>query len=424
MMYMIMLRTCNMCVMGRHFKGGTQMKKKFAWLLIIAMVVMSFAACSSQPEATDNTDASTDAPATDATSTEMEVIKIGIFEPMTGANAAGGAMEVEGIQLANQLFPEVLGKKIELVLVDNKSDKVEAANAATRLIDKEGVVAIIGSWGSSLSMAAGPIAQDAQVPVVAASATNPLVTLGNDYYFRVCFIDSFQGVVMANYAYNELGARKAAIIQEISNDYSIGLAKFFTDAFIQLTGDKDAIVAVSNYNTGDQDFTAQLQNVAGTSPDVVFAPGNYSESALLIKQAKEQGIDLPFLGGDTWETPEFLDIGGDAVNGATFSTFFASEVPITETSTIFLDAYRAAYGKEPAAVTALGFDAYLVILDAIERAGSFDPVKIKEALATTTNYPGAAGMISLDVNGDAVKSAILKTVEDGNFVYKSIVEPF
>lgn len=388
------------------------------------MVVMSFAACSSQPEATDNTDASTDAPATDATSTEMEVIKIGIFEPMTGANAAGGAMEVEGIQLANQLFPEVLGKKIELVLVDNKSDKVEAANAATRLIDKEGVVAIIGSWGSSLSMAAGPIAQDAQVPVVAASATNPLVTLGNDYYFRVCFIDSFQGVVMANYAYNELGARKAAIIQEISNDYSIGLAKFFTDAFIQLTGDKDAIVAVSNYNTGDQDFTAQLQNVAGTSPDVVFAPGNYSESALLIKQAKEQGIDLPFLGGDTWETPEFLDIGGDAVNGATFSTFFASEVPITETSTIFLDAYRAAYGKEPAAVTALGFDAYLVILDAIERAGSFDPVKIKEALATTTNYPGAAGMISLDVNGDAVKSAILKTVEDGNFVYKSIVEPF
>jgi branched-chain amino acid transport system substrate-binding protein len=228
---------------------------------------------------------------------------------------------------------------------------------------------------------------------------------------------------MANYAYNELGAKKAAIIQEISNDYSVGLAKFFTDAFKKMTGDEDAIVAVSSYNTGDQDFTAQLQNVAQKNPDLIFAPGNYSESALLIKQAKEQGIDLPFLGGDTWETPEFLEIGGDAVNGATFSTFFASEVPITETSKVFLDEYRKAYDKEPAAVTALAFDAYLVILDAIERAGSTDPKAIRDALAVTADYPGAAGIISLDENGDAVKSAILKVVEDGKFTYKAIVEP-
>ncbi len=316
-----------------------------------------------------------------------------------------------------------MGKKVQLVIVDNKSDKVEAANAATRLVDKEEVVAIIGSWGSSFSMAAGPIVSDAEVPAVGASCTNPLVTVGNDYYFRVCFIDSFQGVVMANYAVNEVGAKKAAIIQEISNDYSVGLAKFFTDAFKQLTGDEEAIVAVASYNTGDQDFTAQLQNVAGENPDVIFAPGNYSESALLIKQAKEQGIDLPFLGGDTWEAPEFLDIGGDAVNGATFSTFFASEVPITEMSETFLNEYRTAYDKEPAAVTALGFDAYLVILDAIERAGSADPKAIRDALAETADYPGAAGMISLDENGDAVKSAILKTVEDGTFTYKTIVEP-
>ncbi len=394
------------------------MKKILIWALVLAM---AFALIGCAPQESDQTEQAPDK--TEAPKADSDVIKIGVFEPMTGANAAGGAMEVEGIQLANKLYPEVLGKKVELVIVDNKSDKVEAANAATRLVNKEKVNAIIGSWGSSFSMAAGPIAMDGKVPAVGASCTNPLVTLGNDYYFRVCFIDSFQGVVMANYAFNKEGAKKAAIIQEISNDYSVGLAKFFTDAFKQLTGDENAIVAVANYNTGDQDFTAQLQTVAAANPDIIFAPGNYSESALLIKQAKEQGIDIKFIGGDTWETPEFLEIGGDAVNGATFSTFFASEVPITDTSKEFLDKYRAEYNKEPAAVTALSFDAYLVILDAIERAGSADPVAIRDALAKTADYPGAAGMISLDENGDAVKSAILKTVEDGKFVYKTIIEP-
>jgi len=203
-----------------------------------------------------------------------DVVKIGVFEPLTGANAAGGAMEVEGIKLANKLYPEVLGKKIELVIVDNKSDKVEAANAATRLVDKDKVVAIIGSWGSSLSMAAGPIAMNAKIPVVGASCTNPLVTKDNPYYFRVCFIDPFQGTVMANYAFKELKAKKTAIVQEVSNDYSVGLAKFYTDAFKALTKDDKAVVGVSNYNTGDQDFTAQLTNLKNLKPDVIFPPGN------------------------------------------------------------------------------------------------------------------------------------------------------
>ena len=354
---------------------------------------------------------------------EPEVIKIGVFEPMTGANAAGGAMEIEGVELANKLYPEVLGKKVELVILDNKSDKVEAANAATRLVEKDKVTAIIGSWGSSFSMAAGPIVQNAQVPTVGASCTNPLVTKGNEYYFRVCFIDPFQGTVMANYAYNELGARKTAIVQEISNDYSVGLAKFYTDAFKEMTGDENAVVGVANYNTGDQDFTAQLTNMKQLNPDVIFAPGNYTESALLVKQARELGINIPILGGDTWEAPEFLDIGKQSVEGAVFSTFFTTEVPITPESEIFLKEYRAAYGKEPASVTALGYDAYLVILDAIKRAGSLDRVAIRDAIAETADFPGAAGMISLDATGDAVKSAVIKQVKDGTFVYLATVEP-
>ncbi|NLM36840.1 MAG: ABC transporter substrate-binding protein [Firmicutes bacterium] len=354
---------------------------------------------------------------------ESNVIKIGVFEPITGANAAGGQLEVEGVKLANKLYPEVLGKKVELVIADNKSDKVEAATAAARLVEKEKVTAIIGSWGSSLSMAAGDIVRQGKVPTVGASCTNPLVTAGNDYYFRVCFIDPFQGTVMANYAYSKLGAKKAAIIQEVNNDYAVGLAQFFMFSFKQLTGDQNCILAVANYNTGDQDFSAQLTNIKAQNPDVIFAPGNFTESALIISQARKLGITCPIIGGDTWETQEFLDIGKEAVEGAVFSTFFATETPITEESAKFIEAYRAEYKKEPAAVAALGYDAYILILDAIKRAGTTDRVKLRDEIARTKNFPGAAGFITLDENGDAVKNAVIKVVKDGKFAYLDTIEP-
>ncbi|NSA01486.1 ABC-type branched-subunit amino acid transport system substrate-binding protein [Clostridium beijerinckii] len=188
-------------------------------------------------------------------------------------------------------------------------------------MEQEQVNAIIGSWGSGNSMAAGDVVQDAKVPAVAASATNPLVTAGNDYYFRVCFIDPFQGTVMAKYAANKLQAKKVALLQEVSSDYSVGICKFFTDEFIKITGDKDAIIAKANYNTGDQDFTAQLTNIKSSNPDVIFAPGNFTEGAMIIKQARQLGITTPIIGGDTWETPEFLDIGKEDVDGTVFSTF-------------------------------------------------------------------------------------------------------
>ena len=390
--------------------------KKISWLLVLVLIAtMGLTACSAPAE---------EAPADEAPAEEaQEVVKFGVFEPLTGANAAGGAMELEGLEIAQELYPEVLGMPIEVVIVDNKSDKVEAANAATKLVDQDKVNAVIGSWGSSFSMAAGPIVMDAGVPAVGTSCTNPLVTLGNDYYFRVTFIDSFQGVVMANYAYEVLGATKVAIVQEISNDYSVGLVKFFTDEFIRLTGDENSIIAVASYNTGDQDFTAQLTNIKTLEPDAIFAPGNYSESAMLIKQAKELDITAPFLGADTWETPEFIDIGGEAVNGTVFSTFFDSQVPLTPESEVFLDAYRAKFGKEPASVTALAYDAYILLVNAIERAGSADPAAIRDALAETNGFDGAAGVISLDANGDAVKNAVIKTIEGGEFTYLTTIAP-
>jgi branched-chain amino acid transport system substrate-binding protein len=390
-------------------------RKRNALILLVTFLILSLivAGCGGNKK---------EEPKKEDTETS-EVIKIGVFEPMTNANAAGGAMEVEGIQLANDLYPEVLGKKIKLVIADNKSDKVEAANAVTRLVEKEKVVAIIGSWGSSFSMAAGPIVKENKIPAVAASATNPLVTKGNDYYFRVCFIDPFQGKVMANYAFNQIGAKKAAIIKEVSNDYAVGLAKFFSDEFVKLTGDPKSIVANVDYQTNDQEFSAQLQAAAQANPDVIFAPGNFTESALIIKQAREQGIDIPIIGGDTWEAPEFLQIGGEAVEGAVFSTFFTSEVPITKESEKFLAEYRKKYNEEPSSVAALGYDAYLVIRAAIEKAGSTDPVKIRDEIAKTKDFVGAAGIITLDENGDAVKSAVIKKVENGKFVYQATVEP-
>jgi len=382
------------------------MKKTFSLLTLAAALAasVSIVACSSS-------------------STDSDVIKIGVFEPLTGANGAGGADEYDGIKLANKLFPEVLGKKVQLVVVDNKSDKVEAANAATVLAQKEKVNAVLGSWGSSLSMAGGPIFAEAKIPAVAVSATNPAVTKGNDYYFRVCFLDPFQGTVGAAYAFNELKAKKVAIIREVSNDYSVGLAKFFVDHFVKLSGDEKSIVATADYNTGDQDFSAQLTNIKQFEPDVIFAPGNYTESALIIKQARDLGITAKFIGGDTWDINAFLEVGGPAVEGAIVSTFFANDVPINKTSEAFLKSFRDEYKKEPPAVAALGYDAYLVVLDAIKRANSADPQKIREALTQTKDFEGSAGSITINAERNADKAAVFKTVKDGKFVFLTTVKP-
>ena len=397
------------------------MKRRIFSTLTLAALVTAAATlvgCSKQPAAS-----STDSSAPAAATASADVIKIGVFEPLTGANGAGGTEELEGIRLANKLYPEVLGKKVELVVVDNKSDKVEAANAATVLTQKDKVNAVLGSWGSSLSMAGGPIFADAKIPAVAISATNPNVTIGNEYYFRVCFLDPFQGTAGAAYAFDTLKAKKVAIVREVSNDYSVGLAKFFVDHFTKLTGDPASVVATADYNTGDQDFTAQLTNIKKANPDVIFAPGNYTESALIIKQARALGITAPFIGGDTWDIDSFLQVVGPAVEGAVVSTFFANDVPINKTSEDFLKAYREEFKKEPSAYAALGFDGYRVVLDAITRAGSADPQKIRDALAQTKGFEGAAGEITINANRDADKPAVFKQVKDGKFVFLSTVKP-
>lgn len=353
---------------------------------------------------------------------DSNVVKVGVFLPLTGDNAAGGELELRGIKLANQLHPEVLGKKVELVVADNKSDKAEAASVAARLIEKDKVSVLVGSYGSSLSMAAGNIVKENKVPAVGTSCTNPQVTANNDYYFRACFIDPFQGKVMAEYAHQN-GFKKVAVVQEVSNDYSVGLAKFFREEFVKLTGDENSIVDVANYQTGDKDFTAILTNIKALNPDAVFAPGNFTESALLVKQARQLGITAPFMGGDTWETQEFIDVGGKDVEGVALSTAFDREKASTEEAKKFLDAYTKEYNGEPSALTAMAYDAYLIAVNGIEKAGTAtDTVKIRDAIAATKDLECVTGMTTLDKNGDPIKGVVIKTVRDGKFTFKDYVE--
>ncbi|HDK26225.1 MAG TPA: ABC transporter substrate-binding protein [Candidatus Atribacteria bacterium] len=354
-------------------------------------------------------------------------IVIGVHEPMTGPIAAGGQMTMEGVNLAFEQTPTVLGKPIKMVLVDNKGEKVEAANAISRLIEFEKVIAIVGSYGSTVTIAGGEVANRAGIPMVGCSPTNPLCTLGKPFVFRACFIDPFQGAVMANFAVNDLKAKTAVVIQDIAADYSVGLSNFFRESFIKLTGDKASVLGLISYQgggIGDQDFTAQLSFAAGKNPDVIFIPGaSYGDVALMIIQAREMGIDAIFLGGDTWEAPEFLEVGGKAIEGSYFSTHFDATAITTKAAEKFNKDFMDKYGKQPSAFAALGFDAYNIVIDAIKRANSSDPKAIRDAIAETKDFEGVTGIITLDENGDAIKDAVIKKVEDGKFKYVTTVHP-
>ena len=348
---------------------------------------------------------------------EAEPIKIGIFEPLTGANAAGGQMELEGIKVAHSLKGEVLGRKIVLVEMDNKSDDVEAVTAAERLVNEEKVAVVVGSWGSSVCIAAGPTFEAAKIPAIGTSCTNPLVTLDNDYYFRVCYLDDFQGTLLANFA-KQNGYMKAGVIVDVSDTYAIGLRNFFVEAY-----GKDNIVAEAKFNKGDQDFTAQITTVMAANPDVIFAPSGYTEAGLMMAQARQMGYnDVLFLGGDTWETEAMIEVGGAATEACRFTTFFDADAEPTAESKQFLEAYDKMFGGKPkGAVTALGYDAYMAAVAAIEKAGSTDGVALQKAL-TELDIVGVTGRCTFDENGDAIKNqAIIKTVEGGAFKYVTTV---
>ncbi len=347
-------------------------------------------------------------------------IKIGVYLPMTGAVAAYGQMEWNGLQVAHEMQPKVLGKDIELVLVDTKSDKIEAANAVSRLIEKEKVVAIIGEAISGNTMAGNPISEAAKIPSISPTATNPLVTQGKKYAFRACFIDPFQGQVAARFAWNNLKAKTAAVIIDIAQDYCVGLANFFVKEFVKLGG---KIVSTTYIQTGDQDFTAQLSAVQAAKPDIIYAPNYYTEDALMAKQARDLGINVPILTGDGAQADELIKIGGKAVENMYFTAHFHKQAASTELAKKYIAKFEAKYKKEADAFGALAADAYFLLVDAIKRAGSTDGTKIRDALASTKNFPGVSGVITMGENGNPIKSVVINKVENGKFVYVTTVNP-
>lgn len=352
-----------------------------------------------------------------------DTVKIGVFLPLTGQNAFGGQLELEGVQLAAKENPTVLGKKVELFVVDNKSDKVEAANAVKRLIEKEKVQAIIGTYGSSLAMAGGEVSEKAGIPQVGTSCTNPLVTQGKKYIFRVCFIDPYQGAGAATYAYKTLGLKKAAMLVDLASDYSVGLSKFFSKSFTKLGGQ---VVATLNYQSGDQDFTAQLTKIISEKPDVLFIPSYFAEGAIIMKQAKELGATFKIMGGDAMDNPKITDIGGAAVEGFVHTTFpyDPSMKNMTEMAKKFTAAWKAQYpNKELNVNAALGYDAYMIILDAITRAGKADPESIAKALAATKGFQGVTGATTINETHDAEKPVGLVVIKDGKKIYEGEITP-
>ena len=350
-------------------------------------------------------------------------IKIGEYASLTGGTATFGISSHEGTLLAIEEINAaggVLGKKLELLTEDTLSKAGEPATVVNKLITRDGVVAVLGEVASSRSLEAAPICQQNNIPMISPSSTNPDVTKTGDYIFRVCFIDSFQGTVMANFATKTLKAKRVAVLTDVKSDYSKGLAKFFKEKFRANGGE---ISVELDFNTGDKDFKAQLTAIKAANPDGVFVPGYYTECALISVQAKQLGLTVPLFGGDGWESSVLFEIGGDAVNGNYLSTHYSPEVG-SELSKHFVEAYKKRWnGKTPDALAACGYDSALVLADAIKRAGTTDGAKVRDALAATKDYPCITGKTTLDAARNATKAAVIITVKDGKFKYLQTIEP-
>lgn len=349
-------------------------------------------------------------------------IKVGEFASLTGKEATFGGSSHEGTLLAIEEINKaggVLGKQIELLTEDNQSKAGETANIVNKLISRDGVVAILGEVASSRSLEAAPIAQEAKIPMISPASTNPKVTEEGDYVFRVCFIDPFQGTVMANFATKTLKAQKVAVLTDAKSDYSKGLAKYFKEQFLKNGG---TLSSELDYNGGDKDFKAQLTTIKGSAPDAVFIPGYYNDVALIATQAKEIGLNIPLIGGDGWESENLLQVGKEAVEGNYFSTHCSPE-DTSPKMISFVAAYKAKYNKTPDAMAALGYDSAYVLAEAIKRAGTTEGSKLREAIAATKDFEGVTGKFSLDEKRNAVKSAAILQIKGGKFTFLETIAP-
>jgi branched-chain amino acid transport system substrate-binding protein len=348
-------------------------------------------------------------------------IPVGQFASLTGGQASFGQSTDKGVQLALAEINAaggVLGQPLRIITKDNQSKPGETSTAVRELISRNKVVALIGEVASGRSLEAAPIAQRSGIPMISPASTNEKVTETGDHIFRVCFIDPFQGTVCAKFS-RKLGFTKAGIITDVSKDYSLGLAKSFKQEF---TANGGVITGEQSYSGGDKDFSAQLTAIKADNPQVIFLPAYYTEAPLIIRQARQLGITVPFIGGDGWDSPELVGVGGSSVEGCYFSNHFSdqSKDPLV---VAFVDAYRKKYNGEPDAMVALGYDSVYLLADAMKRAGTTDPAKVNAAIAATRDFPGVTGKITLDAHRNPTKSAVMLQVKNGKFAYVETIAP-
>jgi branched-chain amino acid transport system substrate-binding protein len=405
-------------------KEMNKMKKFGSILMASTLVAGVLAGCGSDDSSTD-----TDSGSTDTGSSSGDVIKIGANLEISGAVATYGASIGDGAKLAIEEINAnggINGRQLELVVVDNKSENAEATSAAIRLAEQEKVVAMLAPATSGNTVATVPIAEKYKVPVVTGSGTAPNVTVNedgsvNEYAFRTCFIDPFQGTVAANFATNELGAKNVAIFADNASDYAKGLAASFKET-IEANG--GTVVSEEAYVAKDVDFKATLTNIKSKNPDFIFIPGYYEEVGLIVKQARELGIDVPLMGADGWDSPTLVELAGaEALNNTFITNHYSSEDPDTKIQE-FVEAFKAKYTDAPNAFHALGYDSIYFIADAIERAG--DEVTgetIQKQLASTKDLSLVTGTFTVDENHNPVKSATVLEFVDGKQVFNSKVNP-
>ncbi len=360
---------------------------------------------------------------------QSDVIKLGADLEMTGGNATFGQSATNGAKLAIKEVNAkggVLGKQLTLVVADNKSEAAEAANAMQKLVTQDKVVAVIAPIASSSVIAAAQVNADNKVLSISPTASNPKVTVDpntgkvREFNFRGAFIDPFQGSVMATFAQKSLKAKTAAIYIDNSSDYAKGLGQFFKETFEKNGG---TIVSNEAYLAKDTDFKATLTKVKAQNPDVIFVPGYYQEVGMIVKQARELGLNVPILGGDGWDSAKLPEIGGAAaLNNTFFSNHYSPDDNSPAVKT-FVEAYKKEYGQTPDAFAALSYDVTMMVIEAMKRANSADPVKIKDELAKTKDYQAVSGLISFDANHDPVKSAVIIEMKDGKQTFRERVNP-
>ena len=390
------------------------MKRIFLSLSLIVSIAMTFACVQ---KGGDNT-------STTGTGATGDTIKVGVYGDLTGATSSFGQSTKNGIELAVEEINNaggVNGKKIQLVVEDDQGRPEQAKTVVSKLINQDKVQALLGEVASTNSLAAAPVAQEAKIPMITPSSTNPKVTQVGDFISRVCFIDPFQGAVMARFSANTLKAKTAAVLGDVNSDYSKGLSEVFEQEFTKLGG---KVVTKSAYTQNDQDYKGQLTNIRNLNPDVIYIPGYYGNVAIIAKQARELGMNMPLLGGDGWDSPELWKLGGPALKNAYISNHYSADNPAPEIQN-FVKAYTAKFGVAPDSLAALAYDSAKVLADAIKRAGSTDGTKLRDAINATKDFAGVTGKITLNAQRDAVKSAVVLELDPAKagFTFKETIYP-